>query len=83
MKWFVYVIMMGMYSDGTQDTYLYTTPTHPSLEQCTRHVAENSRLLRMDMMNQFDGKQIERVFCIEERKLREFLELNSQPAVKT
>jgi hypothetical protein len=30
MKWFVYVIMMGMYSDGTQDTYLVTTPTHSS-----------------------------------------------------
>jgi|SaaInl0LU_22_DNA_1037365.scaffolds.fasta_scaffold36847_2 hypothetical protein len=82
MKWFVYVIMMGMYSDGTQDTYLVTTPTHSSLEQCTQYVATNSRTLRMDMMNQFDGKQIERVFCIEERKLRELLELNSQPATK-
>ena len=74
MKWFIYVIMVGMYADGTQDTYLYTEPTLPSLEACQEYVYVNSDQLRMDMMIEFDGKQIDRVFCIEEEKLKKFFE---------
>lgn len=72
--WYIYVIMLGMYSDGTQDTYLYTEPTLPTLEACQTYVYNNSSAIRMDMMNEFDGKQIERVFCIEEEKLKQFLQ---------
>jgi hypothetical protein len=77
MKWFIYVIMVGIYADGTKDTYLYTEPTLPTLEECQGYVYTNSNRLRMDMMNQFDGKQIERVFCIEEEQLKKFLELST------
>lgn len=75
MNWFIYVIMIGMYADGTQDTYLYTQPTLPTLEACQQYVYNNSRVIRMDMMQEFNGKQIERVFCIEEQKLKKFLDL--------
>lgn len=74
MKWFIYVIMVGMYADGTQDTYLYTEPTLPSLEACQEYVYVNSDSLRMDMMIEFEGKQIQQVFCIEEEKLKKFFE---------
>ena len=74
MKWFIYIIMVGMYADGTQDTYLYTEPTLPSLEACQEYVYVNSNALRMDMMIEFEGKPIERVFCIEEQKLKEYFE---------
>ena len=30
MKWFIYIIMIGMYADGTKDTYLITNPTLPT-----------------------------------------------------
>jgi hypothetical protein len=63
-----------MYSDGTQDTYLYTEPTLPTLEECQAYVYNNSSVIRMDMMTEFDGKQVERVFCIEEEKFKQFLE---------
>lgn len=72
--WFVYVIMIGMYSDGTQDTYLYTDPTHSSLEECQQWVYANATAMRQDMMREFDGKRIERVFCIEQERFKEFLE---------
>ena len=74
MKWFIYVIMVGMYADGTQDTYLFTEPTLPSLEACQEYVYVNSDTLRMDMMIEFNGKAIDRVFCIEEEKLKKFFE---------
>jgi len=76
--WFIYVIMIGMYADGTQDTYLYTQPTLPTLEACQEYVYNNSRAIRMDMMEEFNGKQIERVFCIEEQKLKQFLEYSTK-----
>lgn len=73
MKWFIYVIMVGMYGDGTQDTYLYTQPTLSSLEECQRYVYQQSNVIRQDMMIEFDGKQIEKVFCIEEEQLKKYL----------
>jgi len=78
MKWFVLVVMMGMYSDGTQDIFVYNDMGLKSLEECQMWVAGSSRALRQDMMNEFDGKSIERVFCIEEKKLEEFLRLQTQ-----
>ena len=82
MKWFIYVIMVGMYADGTQDTYLYTEPTLPTLEACQQYVYNYSSDIRRDMMTQFDGKSIERVFCIEEQKLKQLLELSLDPGTE-
>jgi hypothetical protein len=67
--------MIGLYADGTQDTYLYTQPTHDSLEACQQYVQDYAGVLRSEMFNQFSGKSIERVFCIEEERLRQFLAL--------
>ena len=77
MKWFIFVIMVGMYGDGSQDTYLYTEPTLPTLEECQAYVYMNSLEIRKDMMFEFDGKMIEKVFCIEEEKLKKFLALQN------
>lgn len=74
MTWFIYIIMIGMYSDGTQDTYLYTEPTFGTLEECQQYVYNNSNVIRQDMMMEFNGKQIEKVFCIEQEKFKKFLE---------
>ena len=72
MKWYIYIIMVGMYSDGTKDTYVYTEPTLPTLEACQEYVYKNSHHLRMNMLKEFDGKQIQQVFCIEEEKLKKY-----------
>ena len=78
MKWFVLVIMMGMYSDGTQDVFIYNDMGLNSLEECQMWVAGSSRAMRQDMMNKFDGKSIEKVFCINEERLEQFLKLQKQ-----
>jgi len=72
--WLVYVIMLGMYSDSTQDTYLYTNPTHNSLEECQAWVYNNANVLRMDMAVEFNGKPIEKIFCVEQESFKKFLE---------
>jgi hypothetical protein len=33
------------------------------------------------MMIEFDGKSIERVFCIEEKKLKKFLDVSKQSGI--
>ena len=78
MKWFVLVMMMGMYSDGTKDVYVYNDMGLKSLEECQLWVSVSSRALRQDMMNKFDGKSIEKVYCIEEKKLKEFFQTISE-----
>lgn len=79
MKWFVLVVLMGLHPDGTQDTYIYNDIGLRSLEQCQSWVAGSSRSIRLDMMNKFEGKPIQSVYCINEERLRQFLELNSKP----
>lgn len=81
MTWYIYIIMIGLYADGTQDTYLYTQPTHESLEACQQYVQEYASVLRSDMFNEFSGKSIERVFCIEEERLRQFLTISQGDSV--
>lgn len=76
MNWFVLVVMMGMGADGMQDTYVYTDPL-PSLEACQQHVAERAQQLRWEMFIEFEGKSIERVFCINEDKLKLFFDIMS------
>ena len=75
MKWYIFVIMLGMYDDGSQDTYLYYEPTLPTLEECQTYVYMNSEQIRRKMMFEFDGKSIRQVFCIEEQKLKKFLNI--------
>ena len=72
-SWYVFVLLIGLYADGTQDTYLYTEPSHESLEACQSWVTSNATAIRRDMMVQFGGKAIDRVYCLREDKLKRFL----------
>jgi hypothetical protein len=69
MKWLILVVMMGMYDDGSQDTYLFFDPHFETLEQCQEYVYNESASIRSRMMFEYQGKSIERVFCIREDKL--------------
>ena len=76
MKWFVLVIVMGMYGNGDQDVYVYDEPKLDSLEQCQSWVYTSSAALRVDIQRKFEGRQPQQVFCIREDKLEEFLKLS-------
>ena len=72
MKWFILVVMMGTYSDGSKDTYLFYKPELPSLKVCQEYVYQESDDIKRRMMIEFDGKSIDKVFCISEKKLKQF-----------
>lgn len=83
MKWYILVTMLGLFSDGTQDIYIYYNPVLPTLQACQEYVYIESNRIRQDMHDQFNGKTIDKVFCIEEEKLRKFLETSQKPGIET
>jgi len=79
MKWYILVVMMGMFSDGSQDIFVYHQPELPSLQACQEYVYVESATIRQQMMMEFEGKQIEQVFCMREDKLDKFLKIIKEP----
>lgn len=77
MKWFVLVVVMGMYPGGDQDIYVYPDLGLNTLEQCQSWVYTASPALRQDIQQNFEGRVPERVFCIREDRLKQFLEQNT------
>jgi len=75
MKWFILVLMMGTFSDGSKDTYLYFQPKFDTVEQCQRYVYENASDIKTKMQLEFMGKPIETVFCIREDKIEKVIQL--------
>lgn len=76
MKWFIVVLMLGVNTDGTRDTFVYTQPNFDTVDACQEYVYINSTQLGRSMIEEFQGKQIERVFCIQKDKLERLLELD-------
>ena len=74
MKWFIIVVMMGTFSDGSKDTFLYFKPELESLEHCQEYVYQNASEIKKQMMIEFQGKPIETVFCIREDKIEKILQ---------
>lgn len=83
MKWFILVVMIGSYSDGSRDTFIFTQPTLPSLQVCQDYVYKESADIRNKMKIEFQGKDIDQIFCINERKLKEFFDNAQPPGTRT
>ena len=75
MKWFILVVMMGTFSDGSKDTFLYFKPELESLEHCQEYVYQNASEIKKQMMIEFQSKPIETVFCIREDKIEKVLQV--------
>jgi len=74
MKWFILVVMMGTFSDGSRDTFLFFEPEFEDVEQCREYVYQSAPEIKKQMMIEFMGKPIERVLCIREDKIEKVLQ---------
>ncbi len=74
MKWFILVVMMGTFSDGGKDTFLYFKPELESLEHCQEYVYQNASEIKKQMMIEFMGKPIETIFCIRQDRIQDVLQ---------
>jgi len=81
MKWFILVVMMGTFSDGSKDTYLYFQPEFNTVEECKEHVMVYAGQIKNQMFLEFSGKPIEQVFCIRQDRIQDVLQ-KPEPGTK-
>ena len=74
MKWFILVLMMGTFSDGSKDTFLFFEPEFDTVEQCQEYVYRQAPEIERQMMIEYQGKPIDTVYCVRENKLKEILQ---------
>ena len=74
MKWFILVLMMGTFSDGSKDTFLYFEPEFDTVEQCQEYVYRQAPEIKRQMMIEYQGKPIDTVYCVREDKLEKLIE---------
>jgi hypothetical protein len=72
MKWFIIVLMMGTYPDGSKDVFWYQQPKFETVEECQLFVGYNAGSIKRDMQIEFQLKPIETVYCVREDKLDVF-----------
>ena len=78
MKWFIVVLMMGGFSNGDRDTYLYFKPELESLEHCQAYVTKHAAEIQAQMLLEFNGNGIDTIYCFREDRIKDFLEVNSE-----
>jgi len=74
MKWFILVLMMGTFSDGSKDTFLFFKPEFDTVEQCQEYVYRQASEIKRQMMIEYQGKPIDMVYCVREDKLKKVLQ---------
>ena len=81
MKWFIVVLMMGSFSNGDRNTFVYFKPELDSLEQCQTYVTEYTPTIQAQMLLEFNGDSIDTIYCFREDKLKNFFEANSKAGI--
>ena len=72
MKWFIIVLMMGTYPDGSKDVFWYQQPEFDTVEECKLYVGYNAGSIKRDMQIEFQLKPVDMVYCVREDKLDVF-----------
>ena len=85
--WFAVAIMLGVHSDGTQDVFIFEQPKehghfHSSVE-CRDYVRDNPLPFIKALVGQYGGRPIEKVICVPEANVREFIEERNLDALKS
>ena len=77
MKWFLVLISMQLYSDGSAEHFVLTDPTFQSLEQCQQEAWVNRD--RVESLSQKLLGGPAKIYCFSEESLRAYLNLESIP----
>jgi hypothetical protein len=76
MKWFLMAIMTQVYSDNSLDTYIWYNPVFDNQQQCVEYVKQNNDPIYFTLMREFPNDELHKLLCVQEDKLKKFLELN-------
>jgi len=77
MKWFLLAVMTITYNGGLEkDMFVWSNPTFNSLEECVDFVKNNNGPIYLTLKQEFPNDVLDRLFCVEQEKLKKFLEIN-------
>ena len=80
MKWFLIAIMTVTYNGGLEkDTYIWQQPNFNSVEECKNFVANNNTPIYITLKQNFPNDTLDRLLCVNEEKLRKFLQEGPVP----
>ena len=72
--WFLVAIMSLVHAGDSKDVYIWSDPTFTSEVQCVDFVANNNYHIYDHLKTQFPGDSLDRLLCVEESRLKQFLE---------
>jgi len=78
MKWFILVIMSVTTAEtdnGDRDTYLFTSPTFETYDECVSHVMnpENVPFITHKIIINYGFRPIENIICVDQTKIRKHI----------
>ena len=78
MKWFILVIMSvttGEVDNGDRDTYLFTSPTFETYDECVSHVLnpENVPFLTLKIIINYGFRPLENIICVDQTKIKKHI----------
>ena len=82
MKWFLVLVSMQLYADGTAEHFVLTDPTFGSLGECQASAYFNKQKVSELEQNKLGGPA--KIYCFSEDSLRAYLNWNTEapPAKK-
>jgi len=82
MKWFLVLVSMQLYADGTAEHFVLTDPTFGSLGECQASAYFNKKRVDELAQNKLGGPA--KIYCFSEDSLRAYLNWNTEapPAKK-
>ena len=82
MKWFLVLISIQLYADGSAEHFVLTDPTFDSLQHCQASASFNRQQVSELAQNKLGGPA--KIYCFSEDSLRAYLNWNTKapPAKK-
>ena len=77
MKWFLVLISIQLYADGSAEHFVLTDPTFDSLQHCQASASFNRQQVSELAQNKLGGPA--KIYCFSEESLRAYLNLESIP----
>ena len=72
--WFLVAIMTVIHAGDSKDVYIWSDPTFTSEVQCVDFVQNNNYHIYDHLKSEFPGDSLDRLLCVEESRLKQFLE---------
>ena len=71
------------YNSGLEkDLFVWTTPNFKSAKQCQEWVQNNNDQIYFKLMEEFPNDKVDKLFCVNEKKLELFFQSNQGTKVR-